>query len=526
MKLILSMEGMVQQVEDQKNRLMVYLSAAALVINIFIFVLNRVYPFQYGMHGTHAMLTNFLSWGQIILCIIPICTFGIASYVFRRNPKSEILPWVNTLTLTFSSISMVSGSGGGIEFHFSIFMVIAATAYYEDIRLISTMTILFAIQHLVGFFFVPQLVFGTDEYPFVMLVIHAVFLLLTSGATCLQIISKQKITKQLEEDKRIKDERISRMLDHAHLVASEISETIDTISTISETNVSMNHEMRISFEQVSSGLGDQNSALEGMQESIKNIHGFIQSVLLSSEEMKNNAGNTEQIVVSNHQNIHDLKMQLLQNDKDMNSVVSTMQELKQSLERAQSIVASIHQVADQTNLLALNASIEAARAGEHGNGFSVVASEIRKLANESARAAKEIQGIMDVIMGESNETATVIESGQRTLKHSVAQAETCAKGFDQVGRTIDQLLSYIRETNRMMVSIQQDSSEVNSRMTQISAVIQEGSAAMEEVSSNCERQISSAEKIDAEIEVLSRLRYSLQEGFIEGRDRKELFVNQ
>ncbi|WP_281888589.1 hypothetical protein [Paenibacillus sp. YYML68] len=72
-----------------------------------------------------------------------------------------------------------------MEFHFSIFMVVAAVAYYEQIRLVLLMTVLFAVQHVAGYFLIPQLVFGTSSYSFLMLCIHALFFILTSGATSL-----------------------------------------------------------------------------------------------------------------------------------------------------------------------------------------------------------------------------------------------------------------------------------------------------------------------------------------------------
>ncbi|MFC5988138.1 hypothetical protein [Marinicrinis lubricantis] len=123
------------------------------------------------------------------------------------------LPLLIVLTLTFSSISIISGGGGGVEFHFSIFIVIAAAAYYENIRLIMMMKILIVVQHLGKFFWCPQIVFGTDTYPFLMLVIHAVFLILTSSATSMQIYSKHKIMNQIEKRKQEYDEKLLSLVE-------------------------------------------------------------------------------------------------------------------------------------------------------------------------------------------------------------------------------------------------------------------------------------------------------------------------
>jgi len=155
------------------------------------------------------------------------------------------------------------------------------------------MTILFAIQHVAGFFFFPQLVFGTDMYSFLMVAIHAVFLVLTSSATIWQIRSKHSITSQLEAEKGSKEDKIMALMWHVQSLSEQIGSTSGIVSETSEQNVRTNQEMRYAFEEVTGGLGDQALSLEQMEYKIRNINLAIQSALISSEEMKNNAIVTE-----------------------------------------------------------------------------------------------------------------------------------------------------------------------------------------------------------------------------------------
>ena len=129
--------------------------------------------------------------------------------------------------------------------------------------------------------------------------------------------------------------------------------------------------------------------------------------------------------------------------------------LEEKTTRVEEITALIGDIADQTDLLALNASIEAARAGEFGRGFSVVATEVQKLADRSARAADEIselvQSIRDAvgrITLRSNETNLAIGSIQRGILHIaettgdvVRKAENAAGSVDRVNNSIDSIMN-------------------------------------------------------------------------------------
>src|SRR5437870_2807968 len=131
------------------------------------------------------------------------------------------------------------------------------------------------------------------------------------------------------------------------------------------------------------------------------------------------------------------------------SVQATAKKIKslgdRSLEISE-IVSVINDITEQTNLLALNAAIEAARAGEAGRGFAVVADEVRKLAEHSRAATKDIAALIKAIQAETNEAVVVMEEGTK-------EVEVGARLADQAGKALDAISSVVRQSAELVQEI-------------------------------------------------------------------------
>ncbi|MBI9044147.1 MAG: CHASE3 domain-containing protein [Anaerolineaceae bacterium] len=146
------------------------------------------------------------------------------------------------------------------------------------------------------------------------------------------------------------------------------------------------------------------------------------------------------------------------------------------------IVETIEDIASQTNLLALNAAIEAARAGEHGKGFAVVADEVRKLAERSASATKEISELVKVIRSTVEEAVDAMQAGSHEVDTGVSEANQAGVALNRILEASEDVLKQAEQASDASAEMTAAASELVNSMDSVSAVVEENTAATEEMS--------------------------------------------
>jgi len=167
------------------------------------------------------------------------------------------------------------------------------------------------------------------------------------------------------------------------------------------------------------------------------------------------------------------------------TVSARITKLGSSSEQIGKIVAVIDEIADQTNLLALNAAIEAARAGEQGRGFAVVADEVRKLAERTSRATKEIATMIESIQAESKSAVEAIESGTHDVGIGVEKTTASGAALQEIIRMSEQVGDMISHIATAATEQSSATVEINSSIGQISNLTDDSSLAAEQTAKSC-----------------------------------------
>ena len=202
------------------------------------------------------------------------------------------------------------------------------------------------------------------------------------------------------------------------------------------------------------------------------------------------------------------------NNKTSDTIGVVTEQTDRTNESAQNIsnaVTVIQDNAAQTNLLSLNASIEAARAGESGRGFAVVAEQIRKLAEDSAESATEIENIVRELMGNSKDS---VEKMQELSRDSSVQADKLNRtkeSFYELKKEINEVSSASKEIFDQTVVIEELKKGVNDVIEQLASVAQENAASTEETSASMQSLANNVDLCKEESAILNDLSKNINE---------------
>lgn len=191
--------------------------------------------------------------------------------------------------------------------------------------------------------------------------------------------------------------------------------------------------------------------------------------------------------------------------QDLTNMSQAVATLEQKVVAIGSVMNTISEISSQTNLLALNASIEAARAGEHGKGFAVVAAEVRKLAEQSARATDQVKATINELQQESQAVSTQMKEMQHTFQDQGVVVEDTGSLFGNLSTLITKMEQTFETVTTEIDGIVNYKDQVVKTIEEMALTAQSTAAACEEVSASSDEQLTAIQAVANASEELNNL---------------------
>lgn len=297
-------------------------------------------------------------------------------------------------------------------------------------------------------------------------------------------MAKGDFTVELPEKDRNRHDEIGVLGRVFHEITQNMTAMVGQVNMNASQVAAASQQISASAEELAVGSGTQAESVQTINELFKELSTAVSSVASSATSASELVAQTADIAAQGGTVVR-------QSIEGMNRVSDQVIKLQDASTRIGEIIEVIDDIAEQTNLLALNAAIEAARAGEQGRGFAVVADEVRKLAERSGEAAKQIAGIIQGMQSNTADSVRAVEAGVVTT--------------EKTGAAFENIMQMVNESSSMVMDIAAASEQQAAQAEEVLSSIESISASTEETAASSEETATTAQSLASLAEELNRM---------------------
>jgi methyl-accepting chemotaxis protein len=305
-------------------------------------------------------------------------------------------------------------------------------------------------------------------------------------------------------------ENLKKLIYEIEIQSNQVAASSEQLTANAEQASQTLEQVATSIQQVAAGSEKQARSLEETAKTMDEMASGVQQIAANAQIVSSTAEKTSDMVSEGNEAIKSAVQK-------MNNIKMTVDELSLSVKELGNQSALIGQIINvitdisaQTNLLSLNAAIEAARAGEQGRGFAVVAGEVRKLAEQSAKSAKQIDELVKTIQGRISKVVQSTEKGTGEVMAGIGAVNIAGQSFAQIQHFVQEVTGQIQEVSGAVQQIAMGTDQVVKSIDILAEIAETSSTESQSVSAATEEQLASMEEITAAATALSNMAEELQ----------------
>lgn len=310
---------------------------------------------------------------------------------------------------------------------------------------------------------------------------------------------------------------LNGMADNLRAIIAKVTQSAEHIAAAGEQLTASAEQSAQAASQVAGsitgialGAGQQMNSVNETAGVVAELATSLQQVAANSSQVAGQAAQAAATAQAGGKTVDQAVSQMTMVENTVNNSAQVVARLGERSKEIGQIVETIAGIAGQTNLLALNAAIEAARAGEQGRGFAVVADEVRKLAEQSQEAAKQIAVLISGIQKDTDEAVIAMSEGTREVKLGAAVVHTAGRAFSDIADLIMQVSGQVQEMSGKIQLMEQGSQKIVTAVQDIDTLSKNAAGEAQTVSAATEEQAAALAEMASASQSLSHLAQELQ----------------